>query len=106
MRLSEETSVLTRPLEASLLKDLGHLFGVGIDRALTECRDELVEVHGRLPRLDGIGLRAGCILGRDESLRERDGRGRLVITTAAASDERDRGQSDEEWDGEAHRDRS
>jgi hypothetical protein len=93
MRLSEETCVYTRPLEAGLLKDLGHLFFVGIDRRLlAEYRDELVEVHGRLPLLNGIRLRAGCIFGRDESLRERDGCG---ITTAAR-DERDRRQSHRE----------
>ena len=72
MRLFEEARVDTRTLEAGLLKDRGHLFRVGTDRTLAECRDELVEVAGRLPRLDRIGLRAGCILGRHESLRDRE----------------------------------
>ena len=105
MGLAEETRVDTRSLEAGVLKDRGHLFLVGIDRNLAESRDELVEVDGRLPRLDRIGLRAGRIFSRDESLRERDWCSRLLIIPAAG-DERDHRQSCEEWDGEAHRDRS
>ena len=90
MRLSEEARVDTRTLEAGVLKDRGHLFLVGIDRGIGESHDELVEVDGRLPRLDGIGLRAGSILGRDESLRDREWRGgRLIITAAGDGNDQD-----------------
>ena len=106
MRLSVETCVHTRPLEASLLKDRGLLFCVGIDREFAECHDELVQVRSCLTRLNGIRLGSGRIPGREKSLRGRDGRGRLIIITTAARDERNRRQSSNEWDGEAHRDRS
>ena len=105
MRLAEEAQVLTRSLEAGLPKDLGDLLLVGIDRPLAECRDELVEVRGRLPRLDGVGLRVGRLLGRQEALRRRDGGGRLIVITTAR-DEPECGQSDEERDHETHGDRS
>ncbi len=102
VRLSEEACVDTAgSLDASFLEDCGQLFYVGIEGELADCRDELVEVHGRLPRLDGIGLRAGCILGRQKSLLERDWCGCLVVVTATR-DEREHRQCCEEWDGEAH----
>ena len=67
--LSVEACVHARALEAGLRERLGYLFVVGVDCPLVECRDELVEVHGRLPRLDGVRLRPGRILSRHESLR-------------------------------------
>jgi len=67
--------------------DDGMLVGqIGVDVHLAECLDELVEVHGRAALLDGIGLRFGCVLRREQSLREREsGRAtglRVVVTRA------------------------
>src|SRR6185369_1643717 len=81
MRLSEEACVHTRPLEAGLLEDRGHLLFVWIDQGWAEDRDELVEVHRCLTRLNGIRLGSRCIRGREESLRER-GWSRLIATAA------------------------
>ena len=103
MRLSEESRVDARTLEAGLVKDHVRLFYVKIDREVAECQDEVVEVHRCLTLLDRIGLRPRCILSRDEALRDREWCGRLIITSAA-SDERHRRHSYEKWDSQAHRD--
>src|SRR4249919_721362 len=89
VRLSEVPCVGTRALEAGILEDRVHLFLVRIDCSVTQSAEEGVQVNGRLAQLDGIGLRAGCIRRRYESLRDRECcGGRLIITTAAS--ERDR----------------
>src|SRR6185503_20518831 len=100
MRLSVETSVNARPVEASLLEDGSHLFLVRIDREVAECRDELAELDGRLPLLGGIGLRIGRIFGRQKPLRDREWCGRLLVI-AAAGDERDDRYRYEDRKGEA-----
>ena len=95
MRLSEESCVHARALKARVLEERRQLIRVGIDRAIAECHDELIEVDGRLPCLHGIRLRTGCICCIDESLRDRERWGRLIVASAAR-DERDRGHSNKE----------
>ncbi len=72
--LAVETCVYASALEAGLLeRPRSSLRRPDRIEASLSDRDDLVEVHGRLPRLVGIRLRAGRFFGRDESLRERDG---------------------------------
>ena len=80
MRLAVESCVQARALEARVLEQRRHLVRVGIDRRIAERRDEGVEVRRRLALLDRIGLRAGRILRRDESLRDRDGCAALSLS--------------------------
>ena len=102
MRLSIESCVLARADEGGIIEDCRDLVPVGVDRGVAERRDEVVIVRRRLARLDRIRLRTGSILHRDESLRELNRRGRLLVVTTAP-DEAERHERYEEWKGESRR---
>lgn len=83
MRLSDETRVHARPLEAGLLEERGQLVFIGIDESVDH--DEIVDVRGRLASLDRIGFRSRCVLGRKESPLDREG---CDVVSTVARDER------------------